>query len=53
MLELINKTAVYAQDDDSNIHCKPRQVEPAYIECGNGAVAMQVGQVNLLEMGPT
>ena len=28
-------------------HCKPGQVEPAYIECGNGAAAMQVSQVNL------
>ena len=34
-------------------HCKPGQVEPAYIECGNGAVAMQVSQVNLFELGPT
>ena len=24
------------------LHCKPRHVEPAYIECGNGAAAMQV-----------
>ena len=23
----------------ANIHCKPRQVEPAYIECRNGAAA--------------
>ena len=34
-------------------HCKPGQVEPAYIECGNGAAAMQVSQVNLFELGPT
>ena len=32
---------------------KPGQVEPAYIECGNGAAAMQVSQVNLFELGPT
>ena len=32
-----------------NTHCKPGQVEPAYIECGNGAAAMQVSQVNLFE----
>ena len=24
------------------VHSKPRQVEAAYIECGNGAAAMQV-----------
>ena len=35
------------------LHCKPRHVEPAYIECGNGAGAMQVSQVNLLELAPT
>ena len=35
------------------LHCKPEQVEPAYIECGNGAAAMQVSQVNLFELGPT
>ena len=34
-------------------HCKPGQAEPAYIECGNGAAAMQVSQVNLFELGPT
>ena len=34
------------------LHCKPGQVEPAYIECGNGAAAMQVSQVNLFELGP-
>ena len=28
-------------------------VELAYIECGNGAAAMQVSQVNLIELGPT
>ena len=33
--------------------CKPGQVEPAYIECGNGAAAMQVSQVNSFELGPT
>ena len=27
------------------MHCKPRQVEPAHIECGHGAAAMQVSQV--------
>ena len=32
------------------LHCKPGQVEPAYIECGNGAAAMQVSQVNLFEV---
>ena len=32
--------------------CEPRQVEWAYIECENGAVAMQVSQVNLFELGP-
>ena len=31
-------------------HCKPGQVEAAYIECGNSAVAMQVSQVNLFEL---
>ena len=36
-----------------SVHCKPEQVEPAYIECGNGAAAMQVSQVNLFELGPT
>ena len=36
-----------------HLHCKPGQVEPAYIECGNGAAAMQVSQVNLFELGPT
>ena len=36
-----------------DIHCKPGQVEPTYIECGNGAAAMQVSHVNLFEMGPT
>ena len=35
------------------LHCKPGQVEPAYIECGNGAAAIQVSQVNLFELGPT
>ena len=25
------------------MHCKPKQVEPAYIECGNSAAAMQEG----------
>ena len=35
------------------LHCKPGQVEPAYIECGNGAAAMQVSQVNLFELGPS
>ena len=35
-------------------HCKPGQAEPAYIECGNGAAAMQVSQVNLFELiGPS
>ena len=34
-------------------HYKPRQVEAAYIECGNSAAAMQVSQVNLFEQGPT
>ena len=29
------------------VHCKPEEVEPACIECGNGAVAMQVSQVSL------
>ena len=38
---------------ESLLHCKPEQVEPAYIECGNGAAAMQVSQVNLFELGPT
>ena len=35
------------------LHCKPGQVEPAYIAYGNGAAAMQVSQVNLFELGPT
>ena len=34
------------------MHCKPGQVEPAYIECGDGAAAMKVSQVNLFELGP-
>ena len=34
-------------------HCKPEQAEPAYIGCGNSAVAMQVSQVNLFELGAT
>ena len=34
-------------------HCKPGQVEPAYIECENSAAAMQVSQGNLFELGPT
>ena len=34
-------------------HCKPRQVEPAYTEWGNGVVAMQVSRVNLFELDPT
>ena len=34
------------------LHCKLGRVEPAYIECGNGAAAMQVSQVNLVELGP-
>ena len=28
-------------------HCKPGQVEPACIECWNGAATMRVSQVNL------
>ena len=32
------------------VHCKTQQVEPAYIEWGNGAAAMQVSPVNLLDM---
>ena len=32
------------------MHCKTQQVEPAYIEWGNGAAAMQVSPVNLLDM---
>ena len=35
------------------IQCKARQVEPFYIDSGNGAAAMQVSQVNLFELGPT
>ena len=37
-------------------HCevfKPRQVKPTDIECGNGAEAMQVIEVNSFELGPT
>ena len=34
-------------------HCKAEQVEPAYIECGNSAAAMQVSQVNLFELDQT
>ena len=34
------------------LHCKPRCVGPTYIECGNGAAAMQVSLVNLFELGP-
>ena len=37
----------------SYIHCKPGQVEPAYIEGGNGAATMQVCQVKLFELGLT
>ena len=37
---------------DEYLHCKPRQVKPAYVECGNGAWAMQLSQVNLLELDP-
>ena len=33
-------------------HCKLGNVESAYTECGNGAAAMQVSQVNLFELGP-
>ena len=37
----------------SQTHCKPRQVEPAFIECGNGAAATKVvSQGNLFELGP-
>ena len=35
------------------LHCNPRQVEPAYIECGNCAAAMHGSEVNLFELGPT
>ena len=28
---------------ERTVHCKPGQGEPAYIECGNDAAAMQVG----------
>ena len=31
------------------VHCKPGQVEAAYIEYGNSAAAMQVSQVNLFD----
>ena len=31
------------------MHSKARQVETAYIECGKGAAAIQVSQVNLFE----
>ena len=41
------------EDVEKRVHCKPEQVEPAYIECGNGAAAKQVSQVNLFELGPT
>ena len=34
----------------TKMHCKPGQVEPAYTECGNGAAAMQVSQVNLFAL---
>ena len=40
------------EDVEKRVHCKPEQVEPAYIECGNGAAAMQVSQVNFFELGP-
>ena len=33
------------------LHCKPGQFKPAYIECGNGAVAMQLSQAHLFELG--
>ena len=32
------------------LHCKPEQVEPAYIECGNGAAAMQISSLDLLAL---
>ena len=34
-------------------HCKPRQVKPTNIECGHVAMAMQIIEVNLFELGPT
>ena len=35
-------------------HCKPGQLEPAYIESGNSAAAMQVSQSNeVISMGPS
>ena len=42
-------------DNHLLLHSKLGQVElePAYIECGNSAAAMQVSQVNLFELGPT
>ena len=30
------------KSQDSKMDCKPGKVEPAYIECGNSATAMQV-----------
>ena len=35
------------------VHCKHGHVEPAYIESGKSAAAMQVGQVNLFQLSPT
>ena len=35
-----------------DLHCTPRQIEPAYSECRKCTVAMQVSQVNLFELGP-
>ena len=40
------------RDTGMHTHCKPKRVELAYIECGNGAATMQVSQVNLFELGP-
>ena len=34
----------------SHLHCKPRQVELAYIECGNSAAAMQASQVDFFAL---
>ena len=39
----------FGENSNNSAHCKPEQDEAAYIEYGNGAVAMQVSQVNLSE----
>ena len=44
-------TVTVSYGNYSQLHCKHGKVEAAYIECGNGAEAKQVSQVNLFELG--